>query len=63
MSMKIAAFFVVSLALLAQDGPPGGMSLIRMSPALNAIDVNQDGALSAQEISVSSAQLQRLDKK
>ena len=60
--MKLAAFFFLPLALLAQDGPPGGMSFIRMSPALNAIDVNQDGTLSAQEISAASAQLQRLDK-
>ena len=60
--MKIAAFLVVPLALLAQDGPPGGMSFIRMSPALNAVDVNQNGTLSAQEISGSSAQLQKLDK-
>src|SRR6185312_1082701 len=60
--MKIAAFLVVPLALLAQDGPPRGMSFLRMSPALNAVDVNQDGTLSAQEISASSAQLQKLDK-
>jgi Ca2+-binding EF-hand superfamily protein len=60
--MKLAALFVAPLALLAQDGPPGGMSFIRMSPALNAIDVNQDGTLSAQEIAASSAQLQKLDK-
>jgi Ca2+-binding EF-hand superfamily protein len=60
--MKLAAFFFLPLALLAQDGPPGGMSFIRMSPALNAIDVNQDGTLSAEEISAASAQLRKLDK-
>ncbi len=60
--MKLAAFFFVPFALLAQDGRPNGMSFIRMSPALNAIDVNQDGALSAEEISAASAQLQKLDK-
>jgi Ca2+-binding EF-hand superfamily protein len=60
--MKIAALFVLPLALLAQDGPPRGISFIRMSPALNAIDVNQDGTLAAPEISGASAQLQKLDK-
>jgi Ca2+-binding EF-hand superfamily protein len=62
LSMKVAALFVLPLALLAQEGPPGGMSFIRMSPALNAVDGNQDGTLSAPEISGSPAQLQKLDK-
>jgi len=60
--MKLVAFLVVPVALFAQDGPPGGASFIRMSPALNAVDVNQDGTISAQEISASSAQLQKLDQ-
>jgi Ca2+-binding EF-hand superfamily protein len=38
------------------------MSFIRMSPILNAIDVNQDGTLSAAELADASAQLRKLDK-
>jgi Ca2+-binding EF-hand superfamily protein len=52
-------------AALAQEGPgqgPGGMSFIRMSPILNAVDVNQDGVLSAAEIANAPAQLRKLDK-
>ncbi|HVW11673.1 MAG TPA: hypothetical protein VHC90_23985 [Bryobacteraceae bacterium] len=61
--MKVAAaLLVVPFALLAQEGPPGGMSFIRMSPILNAADVNQDGIVSASEIAGASAQLQKLDK-
>lgn len=61
--MKVAAaLFVVPLALLAQEGPPGGMSFVKMSPILNAADVNQDGAVSASEIAGASAQVQKLDK-
>jgi Ca2+-binding EF-hand superfamily protein len=52
--------FVV-LTAMAQEGP-GGMSFIRMSPILNAVDVNQDGTLSAGEIANAPAQLRRLDK-
>ncbi len=46
---------------MAQQGP-GGMSFIRMSPILNAIDVNQDGTLSAAELADAPAQLRKLDK-
>jgi Ca2+-binding EF-hand superfamily protein len=38
------------------------MSFIRMSPILNAVDVNQDGTLSAAEIAGAAAQLRKLDK-
>jgi hypothetical protein len=38
------------------------MSFIRMSPILNAVDVNRDGVLSAPEIANSSAQIRKLDK-
>lgn len=51
-------------AALAQDRPAGGgrMSFIRMSPILNSVDVNQDGALSPEEIANAPAQLRKLDK-
>jgi Ca2+-binding EF-hand superfamily protein len=46
----------------AQEGQPGGMSFMRMSPILSAIDVNHDGVLSADEIANAPAQLRKLDK-
>jgi len=56
-------FALTAAATLAQDAPDGGrMSFIRMSPILNAVDVNQDGVLSAAEIANAPAQLRKLDK-
>jgi Ca2+-binding EF-hand superfamily protein len=61
----ILVIAVTAIGALAQDaagGPGGGMSFIRMSPILNAVDVNQDGVLSAAEIAGASAQIRKLDK-
>jgi Ca2+-binding EF-hand superfamily protein len=59
----ILVFALTAAAALAQDAPDGGrMSFVRMSPILNAVDVNQDGTLSAAEIRNAPAQLRKLDK-
>jgi Ca2+-binding EF-hand superfamily protein len=62
--MKIAALSL--FALLAYAQPPQGdgspPNFFRMSPILNAVDVSQDGALSAAEIAHAPAQLRKLDK-
>lgn len=61
----ILVFAVAATAAFAQEGPGGpggGMSFIRMSPILNAVDVNQDGVLSAAEIADAPAQIRKLDK-
>jgi Ca2+-binding EF-hand superfamily protein len=65
--MKLIVILVFSVAVFAQQGPGpggdrGGMSFIRMSPILNAVDVNQDGVLSAAEIASAPARLRTLDK-
>lgn len=63
--MKFSFLFaLVAGFAMAQQGPggPGGMSFIRMSPILNAVNVNQDGTLSADEIANAPAQLRKLDK-
>lgn len=61
---NITILFACSSAVaLAQEGPGRlGMSFIRMSPILNAVDMNQDGVISAEEIAGSPAQLRKLDK-
>jgi Ca2+-binding EF-hand superfamily protein len=53
-------WLLVSVAAAQSDPPP--VSYIRISPILNAIDVNQDGVLSAAEIAASPAELLKLDK-
>jgi len=61
----ILVIAVAATAALAQEGPGGpgaGMSFVRMSPILNAVDVNQDGILSAAEIADAPAQIRKLDK-
>jgi Ca2+-binding EF-hand superfamily protein len=61
----ILVIAVAAGAAFAQEGPGGpggGMSFIRMSPILNAVDVNQDGVLSAAEIADAPAQIRKLDK-
>ncbi len=61
----ILSIAVAAGAVFAQVGPGspgGGMSFIRMSPILNAVDVNQDGVLSAAEIADAPAQIRKLDK-
>src|SRR5690349_11225026 len=45
---------------VAQDGP--GMSFVRMSAILNAVDTDQNGVLSAPEIQSAPASLRKLDK-
>lgn len=62
--MKVIPIMALAaVAALAQEGPGGGrMSFIRMSPILNAVDVNQDGVLSAKEIANAPAQLRKLDR-
>jgi len=62
--MRIVLLFGMAAGVaLSQQGPPGGpVSFIRMSPILNAIDVNQDGVLSAAEIADAPVQLRKLDK-
>jgi Ca2+-binding EF-hand superfamily protein len=62
--LKLTLVFALTAATaLAQDSPDGGrMSFVRMSPILNAVDVNQDGVLSAGEINNAPAQLRKLDK-
>jgi Ca2+-binding EF-hand superfamily protein len=62
-SLTHSAFVLVLAAgsLVAQEDR-GQMSFIRMSPILNAIDVNQDGILSAAEIADAAARIQKLDK-
>ena len=62
--MKLTLVFALAAAAaMAQDAPDGGrMSFVRMSPILNAVDVNQDGVLSAGEINNAPAQLRKLDK-
>lgn len=62
--MKIVLMMGLAASLaLAQDGPGGGaQSVMRRSPILNAVDVNQDGVLSAAEIANAPAQLRKLDK-
>lgn len=54
---------LAAAAALAQDAPDGArMSFVRMSPILNAVDVNQDGTLSVREIANAPVQLRKLDK-
>src|ERR1700678_3771938 len=60
--LVIAVAATAALAQEGQGGPGSGMSFIRMSPILNAIDVNQDGVLSAAEIADAPAQIRKLDK-
>lgn len=61
--MKLTPILLLAAAAaLAQEGPGGGMSFIRMSPILNAVDVNQDGVISAQEIANAPAQIRKLVK-
>ncbi len=63
--MRLTFAFALTAAIVcAQDSPPNGgqMSFIRMSPILNAVDVNHDGTLSAAEIADAPAQLRKLDK-
>ncbi len=58
---KLSLPLVLAAAAFAQSDPPP-VSYIRISPILNAIDVNQDGVLSAAEIAASAAELKKLDK-
>src|SRR5580698_209166 len=61
----ILVIAVAASAAFAQEGPGGpggGMSFVRMSPILNAVDVNRDGVLSAAEIADAPAQIRKLDK-
>src|SRR5436190_15048618 len=63
--MRLAILFACFAGtVLAQEGlrGPGGMSFIRMSPILNCVDVNQDGTVSASEITGATAQIRKLDK-
>jgi Ca2+-binding EF-hand superfamily protein len=63
--MKMAALFFVTIAVFAQPpqgGEGGPPSFFRMSPILNAVDVDRDGALSSAEIANAPAQLRKLDK-
>ncbi len=62
MKIMLVVALTASVAL-AQEGPGGGApSVMRRSPILNAVDVNQDGVLSAAEIANAPAQLRKLDK-
>jgi len=60
----VLVFGLAAAAALAQDGPGGRgpMQFMRMSPILNAVDVDRDGTLSAEEIANAPAQLRKLDK-
>jgi EF hand len=63
--MKIALILTFTAAVVsAQQGPSGPvrMSVIRSSPILNILDVNQDGIISATELADAQAQLIKLDK-
>ena len=55
-----AAAFGQGAAPAQSDAPP--VSYIKISPILNAVDANQDGVLSADEIAGAAAQLKKLDK-
>ncbi len=57
--MSLFALVVYAQPPQGEGGPP---NFFRMSPILNAVDVNQDGALSAAEIANAPAQLRKLDK-
>ena len=60
--MKSALLLAMAAgALMAQPGPRG-ISFIRMSPILNAVDINQDGTVSASEIAAAPGQLRKLDR-
>jgi Ca2+-binding EF-hand superfamily protein len=61
---SVLGIFLAAGFVLAQGpgGGPGGMSFIRMSPILNAVDVDHDGTLSAAEIASAPAQIRKLDK-
>lgn len=43
-------------------GGPGGARLLRMLPVINALDANQDGEISSQELDNAVAALKQLDK-
>ncbi len=64
--MKLTLILALSIGwavgAYAQGPGGGGMNFFRMSPILNTVDVNQDGALSAGEITNSPARLRTLDK-
>lgn len=53
---------LLATVCLAQNNEAPPVWFIRISPILNAIDTNQDGVLSADEIAAAPAQLRRLDK-
>ncbi len=61
MRFTLVLAFAATVAL-AQEGQPGGMSFMRMSPILNGIDVNHDGVITADELANAPAQLRKLDK-
>ncbi len=59
----VSACLAMAMAVTApaqNDAPP--VSFIRISPILNAIDTNQDGVISAAEITKSPTELKKLDK-
>ena len=60
--ISLSFFGVTAFAQPPQGGEGGPPNFFRMSPILNAVDVNQDGALSAPEIANAPAQLRKLDK-
>jgi len=65
MPSPLKTFFALSLAaglVHAQDGRGPGMSYMRINPALNAIDADQDGVISAAELLKAPAALRKLDQ-
>jgi Ca2+-binding EF-hand superfamily protein len=54
--------FILAAAAFAQSDQQQPVNYIRISPILNAIDTNQDGVLSADEIAAAPAALRKLDK-
>ena len=64
---KLSLLLILAAAAFGQGAPPvqsdaPAVSYIKISPILNAVDVNQDGVLSATEIAASAAQIRKLDK-
>jgi Ca2+-binding EF-hand superfamily protein len=71
--MRLIFYVTISATLAAStvvaqqraDAPPQGppqVPMMRLSPILSAIDANQDGTISAEELANASARLRALDK-